>query len=263
MAELDFDRKHAEDLQRLRGFRLLDDDFMSKVFEDKACSQFLLQIILDKKGLNVQKVHVQHDVKNLQGRSIRLDIIATDENGRVYNIEIQRSDKGASIKRARYNSGLLDANVTEPGDDYEKLAETYVIFITENDILKAGLPIYHIDRTIKETGAMFGDEAHIIYVNSQIKDETELGRLMHDFSCTGGKVMHNKISPVRGRYFKEVAEGGETMCRAMEEMRKEAAVEELLKTLRNLMKNLGWTAEQALTAMGVSETDKGILMKKL
>ena len=50
MAELDFDRKHAEDLQRLRGFRLLDDDFMSKVFEDKACSQFLLQIILDKKG---------------------------------------------------------------------------------------------------------------------------------------------------------------------------------------------------------------------
>ena len=41
MAELDFERKNAEDLQRLRGFRLLDDDFMSKVFEDKACSQFL------------------------------------------------------------------------------------------------------------------------------------------------------------------------------------------------------------------------------
>ena len=53
------------------------------------------------------------------------------------------------------------------------------------------------------------------------------------------------------------------MYHAMEEMRKEAAVEELLKTLRNLMKNVGWTAEQALTAMGVSETDKGILMKKL
>lgn len=53
------------------------------------------------------------------------------------------------------------------------------------------------------------------------------------------------------------------MCRAMEEMRKEAVVEELLKTLRNLMKNLGLTAEQALTAMGVSETDKGILMKRL
>ena len=54
------------------GFRLLDDDFMSKVFEDKACSEFLLQIILDKKDLNVQKVHAQHDVKNLQRRMLFL-----------------------------------------------------------------------------------------------------------------------------------------------------------------------------------------------
>ena len=86
---------------------------------------------------------------------------------------------------------------------------------------------------------------------------------MHDFSCTDAKDMHYKILADRVRYFKEDAKGVETMCRAMEEMRKEAAIEELLKTLRNLMKNLGLTAEQALTAMGVSETDKGILRKKL
>lgn len=84
------------------------------------------------------------------------------------------------------------------GDDYENLAEPYVIFNTENDVLKAGLPIYHTDRTIKETGVVFGDEAHIAYVNSQIKDGTELGKLMHDFSCTDAK-------------------GVEAMCRAMED----------------------------------------------
>ena len=143
------------------------------------------------------------------------------------------------------------------------LAETYVIFITENDVLKAGLPIYHIDRTIKETGVMFGDESHILYVNSQIKDETELGKLMHDFSCTDAKDMHYKILADRVRYFKEDAKGVETMCRAMEDMRKEAVVEDRLETLRNLMKNLGLTAEQALVAMGISESDKGILIKKL
>ncbi|OUP81276.1 hypothetical protein B5F07_18135 [Lachnoclostridium sp. An169] len=263
MLELNFERKHAEDLQRLRGFRLLDDDFMSKVFEDKACSQFLLQIILGKKDLIVQKVHVQHDVKNLQGRSVRLDIIAIDESGRVYNIEIQRSDKGANIKRARYNSSLLDANVTEPGDDYENLAETYVIFITENDVLNAGLPIYHINRIVKETGVVFEDEAHIVYVNSQIKDETELGKLMHDFSCTDAKDMYYKILADRVRYFKEDVKGVEAMCKAMEDMRKEAVVEDRLKTLRNLMKNLGLTAEQALVAMGISDSDKGVLIKKL
>ena len=48
-SSLDFEQKHEEDLQRLRGFRLLDDDFMSKVFEDQKCTEFLLQIILNRK----------------------------------------------------------------------------------------------------------------------------------------------------------------------------------------------------------------------
>lgn len=43
-------------------------------------------------------------------------------------------------------------------------------------MLKKNLPIYHVDRIIRETGEDFGDEAHIIYVNSQIKDDTKLGR---------------------------------------------------------------------------------------
>ena len=48
MSSLDLERKHAEDLQRLSALRLLDDDFMNKVFEDKACAEFLLQIILQR-----------------------------------------------------------------------------------------------------------------------------------------------------------------------------------------------------------------------
>ena len=149
--ELNFEQKHMEDLQRLQGFRLLDDDFMSKVFEDKKCTEFLLQIILNRKDLRVESIQVQYDIKNLQGRSIRLDILAIDIKGRVYNIEIQRNDKGAGVKRARYNSSLIDANITEPGDKYQNLNESYVIFITENDIMKKGLPIYHVDRIVRET----------------------------------------------------------------------------------------------------------------
>ena len=234
--ELDFERKHEEDLQRLRGFRLLDDDFMSKVFEDKECTKFLLQIILNRTDLKVITVHGQHDIKNLQGRSVRLDILAVDVEGRVYNIEIQRSDKGAEVKRARYNSSLIDANVTEPGEKYENLCESYVIFITENDIMKAGLPIYHIDRTVKETGELFGDESHIRYVNSQRKDESALGKLMHDFYCTDPKDMNYKILAERVRYFKEDEKGVATMCRVMEDMRNETAREERIAMAQRLLK---------------------------
>ena len=203
----DFEQKYEKDLQRIRGFRLLDDDFMSKVFEDKACAEFLLQIILSRTDLRVLSVYGQHDIKNLQGRSVRLDILAVDAEESIYNIEVQRSDKGAGAKRARYNSSLMDANVTEPGEKYEKLYESYVIFITENDIMKAGLPIYHIDRWVKETRELFGDESHIIYVNSQRKDETALGKLMHDFCCTDPGDMNYKILAERVRYFKEDEKG--------------------------------------------------------
>ena len=252
MSDLNFERKHAEDLQRLRGFRLLDDDFMNKVFEDKACAEFLLQIILQRTDPRVQRVHGQ----NLQGRSVRLDILAVDEADRVYNIEVQRSDKGAGVKRARYNSSLIDANVTEPGDEYEKLNETYVIFITEHDVLDGSHPIYHIDRTVRETGALFGDESHILYVNAQIKDDTALGQLMHDFSCTSAEEMHYQILADRVRYFKEDTEGVATMCKAMEDMRNEAAREadkaRMVRIARRMLNSGKYTYEDIADALEIS-----------
>ena len=140
-------------------------------------------------------------------------------------VEIQRSDYGAGVKRARYNSSQIDANVTEPGEQYEALNESYVIFITENDVLGKGLPTYHIERMVAETGDPFGDEEHIVYVNSQIKDETSLGKLMHDFACTEAKDMYYHVLADRFRYFKEDEKGVAVMCKTMEDMRNEARVE--------------------------------------
>ena len=161
---------------------------------------------------------------NFIKRSVRLDILATDSHSKKYNIEIQREDKGAGRKRARYNSSLLDSQLLEAGKDFSELPETCVIFITENDVLGKGYPLYHIERYIMETGENFGDEAHILYVNGSRKDDTPLGKLMQDFSNTDPHSMNYKVLSERTRYFKE--EGGvAVMCRAMEEMRKEALEE--------------------------------------
>ena len=233
--ELDFERKHEEYLHRIQNLRLIDDNFMTKVFEDKECSEFLLQVILDRDDLTIREVHSQYGLNNIQGRSARLDILAVDEQNKAYNIEIQRNDRGAEVRRARYNSGLMDANITEPGDRYDQLYETYVIFITENDILKAGLPIYHIERTIQETGMPFGDGAHIIYVNSQIKDDTKLGRLMQDFTCTNPDDMNYPVLAQRVRYFKEDTKGVATMCRAFEEVREETKHEQSIEIAKSLL----------------------------
>jgi len=223
--EAELEAKHREDLERLHNLRLLDDDFMTKVFEDKKSAELLLRIILNRDDLKVRESFSQYGIKNLQGRSVRLDILAVDRENRIYDIEIQRSDYGAEVKRARYNSSLLDANVTEPREKYEALNESYVIFITENDVLKKGFPIYHIERIVTETGDLFGDEEHIIYVNSQIKDETSLGKLMHDFACIDAKDMYYQVLADRVRYFKEDEKGVTFMSKILEDMRNEARAE--------------------------------------
>lgn len=150
-----------------------------------------------------------------------MDIEATDSEQKRYDIEIQRLDSGAKPKRARYHSSLLDANVLLAGDDTEELPETYVIFITENDVMGRDKPIYHINRFVEETGEKFGDSSHILYVNGAYRDESSLGLLMKDFFCLNASDMHYKKLADRVRYFKEDEEGVNTMSGIVEELMEE------------------------------------------
>ena len=223
------ERKYQEMLQRIRGFRLLDDDFMTKCFEENIeATELVLRIVLNKPDIKVVKVQTQYSMKNIKGRSLRLDIYATDSEDKKYNIEIQRADKGAGAKRARYNSSLIDSNILPAGFEVENLAETFVIFITENDVIGKNKPIYHIDRYIKETEEYFNDGSHIIYVNASYKDDTELGKLMHDFSVVEPEDMNFKVLANATGYYKKDKEGIQAMCKAIEDMitddRKETAL---------------------------------------
>lgn len=217
---------HQQDLQRLRGLRLIDDDFMTVCFDNYIDgAQLLLNIILDRTDLTVTEVRAQKVMKNLQGRDVWLDIYAQDAHGVRYNVEVQRADKGADRKRARYHSSMMDADMLKPGEDYSELGKSYVIFITENDVIGSGLPIYHINRHIIECDYLpFNDGEHIIYVNGAIKpSDTALGRLMSDFFCTEAKDMNYKELSDKVRYYKETEEGVENMCKAFDDLREETA----------------------------------------
>ena len=213
-------------LDKIQKLRLMDDDFFNKCMEGSTeCVELILHIIMDRTDLKVISAQTQHSIKNLQGRSVRLDVLAVDDSGRQINIEIQREDKGAGSRRARYHSSILDANLLLAGEDFEKLPETYVIFITERDVLKKGLPLYRVERCVLETNEAFGDGSHIMYVNGENRDETPLGRLMYDFSCADPENMNYQTLADRARYFKSDEEGVGIMCRLLEDMRMEAMEE--------------------------------------
>ena len=122
------------------------------------------------------------------------------------------------MKRARYHGSLVDTNTLETGQVPNKLPDTYIIFITENDTLGCNLPIYHINRVIEENCQRCHDQLHIIYVNSSVQDDTALGRLMHDLHCPNSQDMYSKILARRIKELKETQEGVDTMCDKLNEL---------------------------------------------
>lgn len=207
----------------LKNLTIMSDVFMRNVFKQRECTEYVLQVIMGRKDLKVLDQVLQKDYKNLQGRSAILDCVVRDGDGRQFDVEIQQDTEGASPKRARYHSGLMDMNTLNAGQDFDELPETYVIFITRDDVLGYGLPIYHIGRKIEEVETAFKDEAYIIYVNSSRQDDTELGHLMKDFHCKNAADIHSEILAKRVYELKETQEGVDHMCREMDEIYNEGA----------------------------------------
>ena len=175
-------KRHQRALNIIKRWRLMDDDFMKRCFKDNIPAvECILRIIMEKPDLQVETVQIEDTIPNLSGHGIRMDVHATDSTGTEYDIEVQRADKGAGTKRARFNSSLLDLNSLRKGSGYEKLPESYVIFITENDVWQHGLARYHVNRIIEELNRPFEDGSHIIYVNGDYKGNDDIGKLMNDF----------------------------------------------------------------------------------
>lgn len=220
--------KRQDKLQWIINCNLMDDDFMRKVFENNIpCTELVLRIILNQDNLKIKKVQTQYEIKNLQGRSICIDVYAEDERDRKYDLEVQKRNNGASPKRARFNSAVMDANELLEGDEWAKLPETFVIFFTEKDYFKEGKIIYFVDRVIQGTEHAVQDDLHIIYVNGSYRDDSPLGWLIHDFNCSDPDQMHYEVLAERVRYLKSSKEGKIIMGTLADEIKEKWKIEGL------------------------------------
>ena len=227
-----------EYLAEIERFRLMDDDFMSKCLENAPeCIELMLQIILGKKDLKVVKSQTEYPIKSLQGRGVRFDVFARDSKGREYDIEIQRADRGAEPKRARYNSALMDANALKSGEDVGNLRDTYVIFITENDVMKRGQEMYSYLRIEEHSGDRLNDGTHIIYVNGATRSTSDIGKLVHDFQCSDVAEMHFDVLKKQVNQFKNSEEGRRVMCKAVEGLVEKGKRETMLKMAKRMLKD--------------------------
>ena len=266
--------KKQKVLKIIAGMRLLDDDLMTLVFDKNApATELLLNILFNRNDMKVKEVIAQREYKNpvTGGRSIKLDVYAVDSTGKVYDIEVQRADHGANFHRARFHSSMIDTRLLKGGQDFAEIVDSYVIFITENDVIGKGLPMYHINRVIEETGEKFVDGSYIIYVNGSYRNNDDpLGKLMHDFRCIMPEDMNYPLLAQNVRYFKE--EGGQArMCKAVEEYglenfaegKEEGREEGALITLIGLVRDGILSVKDAALRANMSESAFKDAMEKL
>ena len=228
-------RKKMDVLEKkkiIASLTLMDDLFMQVVLEEQACTEYILQTILDKSSLTLKEQRLQKRLPNLHGRALVLDCLCTDEKGLLYNIEVQNSSAGAIPKRARYHAALMDTHTLKKGEKFSKLPESYVIFITDKDVLGEGEQLYQIERVIRKSGNLFKDGSHILYFNTASQDDNALGKLARDFKEANPKEIQSEILSHRVASLKEGKldrEGEKKMNVLLEKYRKKAVEEGMEK----------------------------------
>mgnify|MGYP007014994630 FL=1 len=158
---------------------------------------------------------------------------------------------------------MIDSRMLKEGQTFRELKDSYVIFIYKHDKFKKGLPLYHVDRYIKETDEVFADGSHIIYVNGNYKGNDAIGQLISDFHQTNPENMHYDALAQGVKHFKEVEGGHEKISEIVEKYGDERAMKAKIVSTQNLMKNMKLTLEQALNVLEIQGDEWAVITKQL
>lgn len=154
-------RKQFKDLDLSNAF------LFSAALADEQTCQLVLEIILGRKIPKVT-VHTEHAILySSEFRSVRLDVYAEDEFRVSYDMEMQNQDEKNLAKRSRYYQAEMDVASLKPGEDFDRLKPSCIIYICTFDPFGKGLYQYVFEEYCKEAAFPLGDETRKIFLNTK------------------------------------------------------------------------------------------------
>lgn len=265
-----------ETIQAVKEYNLIDDVLFTKAAEDKKFCEEILRTILDDQELIVVRSTPQSKLQNLKGRSVVFDALCKLKGGAMVDIEVQKANNDDHLKRVRYNSAVLTANITNTGTKFRRVPNVIVIFISKFDVFKDGYALYHVDKIVRETSRKVEDGLEEIYVNSAVKDGSKVSELMELFVDL--KAYNKDEFPVVSetkKIYKETEEGVQTMCEITEKLCKKrekkgfaegearGKSKGILFTLKNMMETLKLAPEKALEVCKIPKGERSFYLEKL
>ena len=153
--------------KQFKDLNLSNSFLFAAALNDPETCRMVLKIML---GHEVSKVNVktEHSIMlSSDARCVRLDVNARDEYNVNYDIEAQNEDDKNIVKRSRYYQAEMDVAELKPGDDFNKLPNSYVIFICTFDPFGKGLYRYTFTQRCEENGMPLGDGTYKIFLNTR------------------------------------------------------------------------------------------------
>ncbi|MBQ2905764.1 MAG: Rpn family recombination-promoting nuclease/putative transposase [Peptococcaceae bacterium] len=226
----------AEQKALVSQLNLMDDLFFHKVAEDSKACEEILRIILKKPDLKVNDCQPQRYLRNIEAHSVILDVLCTDESGRIFNIEVQKEDNDAHQRRVRFNISNVDTAFMEKGLHYRDFPDVCVVFISKFDMFDMNQTLYHVCRVVKGTDKYVENGTHEVYVNTMINDGSDIAELMQYFADSNGYHENFKTVCNRVNYLKHSDKGVQSMSSVIEEYKNKCVQEEQLVAAKNMFK---------------------------
>ena len=164
-----------------------------KICLKKENCQLILKALFGR-DINIVDTQAEKYLKKYDtAKFVRLDLLAEDDIGTMYDAELQHKSKNPERqkelpKRMRYYQGMIDATILSEGEPYSKLPNIYIVFICTYDPFGKGLARYSFDTNCNEVDIEgYDDGGHKIYFNTtgNLEELTQEARNMLEYIETG------------------------------------------------------------------------------
>lgn len=162
----------------------MDDFLFDAATVDLETCKIIIELSLGITIRNIVWKEGQKVIHNLPGnRGIRLDFYVEDDQGQVFDVEMQKRNEGNIPKRTRFYQALIDAPMLKSGErGFDGLKPAYIVVICGFDLFGYGLYRYTFDNRCKEVpDLVMGDECQKIIFNTKGKNDHEVEKALVDF----------------------------------------------------------------------------------
>ena len=170
----------------------LEKDFTSDILfrigmeSDLRMAGYLARRITGDESIEIDEVETESVVENI-GHSVRLDALARDRKGTLYDFEMQGYREEGMGKRMRMYEGSLTISSICKGKSYSEIPDLVMIVFHTGDPYGRGRPLY-ISRFTDEEG--FVTDASVVRyeVNLSFEGECTISDIIHDMKTPTGRV---------------------------------------------------------------------------